>query len=136
MLASRTTRAHLAESDLILSMVFSGGRISASQPVALIGSSAALSVPTLASAWVQRLTTSAGNPAGPRMPYHAVESKPFSPASSIVGTSGKAAERESDVTASARILPLFTAPTAGPSDEKSIGICPPIRSVIAGPPPL
>ena len=29
-----------------------------------------------------------------------------------------------------------SAPTAGPSDENSIGIWPPIRSVIAGPPPL
>src|SRR5207237_6295991 len=89
-----------------------------------------------ASAWVQRATTSCGRPAGPSSPYHAVESKPFRPISSIVGTSGNAAERCSDVTASGRILPLFTAPTAGPSEEKSIGIWPPIRSVIAGPPPL
>src|SRR5205814_9880135 len=73
---------------------------------------------------------------GPSAPYHAVDSKPLLPASSMVGTSGNAAERLSDVTASARILPDFTAPTEGPSDENSIGTCPPIRSVIAGPPPL
>ncbi len=70
------------------------------------------------------------------MPYQAVESKPFSPTSSIVGTSGNAAERCGEVTARGRILPPLTAPTAGPSEVNSIGICPPMRSVIAGPPPL
>src|SRR2546423_15723906 len=79
-----------------------------------------------------RVTTSCERPAGPSKPYQAVESKPFSPTSSIVGTSGNAAERLSEVTASARILPLFTAPTAGPSEEESIGVWPPLRSVIAG----
>src|SRR5258706_13750358 len=104
------------------SVVFAGERISASQPVALMRSIVGLLVPALASACVHLLTTSGGRPAGPRMPYHAVESKPLMPTSSMVGTSGKACERCGDVTAIGRILPVFTAPTAGPSDEKSIGI--------------
>src|SRR5688572_20706035 len=136
MLASFTTRPHFTKSALMRSTVFAGGSISASQPVALILSVTALSCPTFASAWLQRETTSAGNPAGPSTPYQAVESKPFQPTSSIVGTSANAAERVGDVTAIRRMRPLFTAPTAGPSEENSIGIWPPIRSVIAGPPPL
>src|SRR5690349_22578196 len=113
-------------------MVFAGDMISVSQPVALIVSM--VSLPTFASASVQRFTTSGGSPAGPSKPYQAVESNPFNPASSMVGTSGNAAERDIEVTAIGRILPPFTAPTAGPSEENSIGTWPPIRSVIAGPP--
>src|SRR6185503_18159555 len=97
------------------STVLAGDRISASQPVALIRSR--VSLPTFASAPVQRCTTSGGRLAGPSNPYHA-------------------AERVSEVTAIGRILPPLTAPTAGPSEENSIGSWPPIRSVIAGPPPL
>src|SRR5437762_8036107 len=89
-------------------MVFAGERISVSQPVALIWSSTVLSAPALASACVHLLTTSCGRPAGPRMPYQAVESKSLIPTSSIVGTSGNACERRREVTASGRILPLFT----------------------------
>jgi hypothetical protein len=58
MFASFTTLPHLALSALMRSMVCAGVRICASQPVALIGSSAALSAPTFASAAVQRATTS------------------------------------------------------------------------------
>src|SRR6266496_568988 len=93
MFASFTTRPHFTKSALIFSVVCAGERISVSQPVALIWSSTVLSAPALASACVHFVTTSCGRPAGPRMPYHAVESKPLSPTSSIVGTSGNACER-------------------------------------------
>jgi hypothetical protein len=53
------------------------------------------------------------------------ESWPGSPASAIVGTSGRAGERLALVTASARNMPSFTWGAAGGRAVKAIGTWPP-----------
>ena len=59
------------------------------------------------------------------------------PAASLTdGTSGSSGLRPAEVIASARALPAFTGSgTVGRLAKKS-GTCPPIRSTIAGLPPL
>ena len=54
----------------------------------------------------------------------------------MVGTSGSDAERFVPVDPSARSLPDFTCGVAVVAEANTDGICPPSRSLIAGPPPL
>src|SRR5207244_11711175 len=65
--------------------------------------------------------TSVGVPAGAKKANQLLMSNPGTPASSIVGTSGVAAERRVVVTASARSLPERTWGIAGGIPEKNIG---------------
>ncbi|MNS52612.1 hypothetical protein D3C72_853330 [compost metagenome] len=77
-----------------------------------------------------------GVAAGARMPNHVPISKPFRPASSMVGTSGSTLERLAVVTASARSLPALMCGSTGVSVSKDMVTCPPSRSVVSGPLPL
>src|SRR5258705_3363123 len=54
----------------------------------------------------------------------------------MVGTSGGAAGRFGPVDPRARSLPAFTCGVAVVAEANTDGICPPSRSLIAGPPPL
>ena len=79
---------------------------------------------------------SCGSAAGPKMPYHEVTSKPGSPVSATVGTSGSAGERVAVVTASGRSLPALMCGSTGVMVSNDIRIWPPSRSVASGPLPL
>ncbi|MCY1384855.1 hypothetical protein D9M69_731570 [compost metagenome] len=83
-----------------------------------------------------RSTTSLGAAAGASTPNHVPMSNGFRPASSIVGTSGSAAERLFVVTTSARSLPLWMCASTGVTVSNDMSICPPSRSVVSGPLPL
>ena len=62
----------------------------------------------LRSSVLSRAMNSGGVPAGANRPAHESMSKPLTPASSIVGSSGKSAERLIRVSASARSVPALT----------------------------
>src|SRR4051794_10233287 len=66
------------------------------------------------------------------MPCMVSESCSFTPASSNVGTSGSAADRLADVTASPRNVPAFTCGEVGGSALNAIGVCPEMADWIAG----
>src|ERR1043166_8621174 len=82
------------------------------------------------------LTISGGVLAGASPPCQSGTTKPGRPDSATVGISGTAAERLAELTASARKRPLV----ANGNDDGMLANendnCPPIKSVIAGPPPL
>jgi hypothetical protein len=82
------------------------------------------------------LTISAGVPPGAISPNQATVSKPFSPASSTVGSSGTSLERVSVVTASAWMRPALMWPIAGGRLPMNITMLPAIRSVSAMVAPL
>src|SRR5258706_7007133 len=100
-----TTFAHLSVSARMCATNFSGEPPATSAPCA--------SSCSLPSGLCKYLFTSAfslamigaGVPAGARMPNHELASKPGRPDSAIVGTSGSAGARLSEVTATARTLP-------------------------------
>ena len=77
-----------------------------------------------------------GVPFGATNPNHDCTSKPATPASPIVGTSGAEGERCALVTANARSLPAFTCGNAEGMLSNITCTCPPIISVIAGALPL
>jgi hypothetical protein len=56
---------------------------------------------------LSRATTVFGTPAGATMPFQVLASYPGTPASAIVGTSGRASERFVLLTPSARTRPAF-----------------------------
>ena len=58
------------------------------------------------------------------------------PGGMAYGTSGRASERFAPVDPSARSLPDLTCGVAVVAEANTEGICPPSRSLIAGPPPL
>ena len=65
---------------------------------------------------LRRSTMALGVPVGAKSPNQVTTSKPPTPASATVGTSGNAVQRVLLVTASSRTLPLLTCPSAaGPS---------------------
>jgi len=81
-------------------------------------------------------TMSRASPAGPSSPYQVSTSKPLSPDSSMVGTSGTAAERFSPDMASARSRPDCTCGMAGSMALNIMVTWPPSRSAVAGAAPL
>jgi hypothetical protein len=81
-------------------------------------------------------TMSRGVPVGARIPNHDDASKPGTPASAIVGTSGNAGARFVEVTAIARSLPALMCGIAEGRLSNMICTWPPSRSVIAGAEPL
>ena len=80
--------------------------------------------------------TGRGVLAGASMLTHEVTSKPGWPLSMNVGTSGNAADRLAPGTPSPTSLPAFTYCCAVATAVKTSGICPPMTSMIACPPPL
>ena len=82
-----------------------------------------------------RLTISFGVPAGASTPCMVSASCPLMPSSSSVGTSGSAAARLSDVTASARSLPSLISSVAGGIAWNESGVWPATTAWIAGVPP-
>src|SRR6185436_11693875 len=84
----------------------------------------------------KRSSTGCGVPAGARMPHQLVTSKPGTPPSAIVGTSGMAGLRCAPLTPSAFSLPERTCGIICTRLPRFICTCPAITSVIAGPPPL
>ncbi len=87
------------------------------------------------SCWM-RLTMSGGVPAGASRPNHEVASKPLRPpASSMVGTSGIAAERCRLVTASALSLPALICGIDEGRLSNITSMVPPTMSSSAGPEP-
>ena len=74
-------------------------------------------------------------PAGPMTAYHSTTSKPGTPASATVGTSGRYGARRAEVTAIARTAPERTWGSVELALPNMSWICPPARSASAGPPP-
>ncbi len=70
------------------------------------------------------------------MPFQPVASKPVTPASSIVGTSGRPGVRLSAVTAIGRSCPALMPGMAASGSANDSWTSPPISAVTAGPPPL
>ena len=83
-----------------------------------------------------RPTTAPGVAAGTKRPVHDVISKPGTPASIIVGTSGSDGQRWAVVTASGRTLAERIAESAPVAVSIIIDTCPLSTSGIAVPPPL
>lgn len=79
---------------------------------------------------------SAGAPAGTTTTNHDSPATSGYPASVMVGTSGKACDRDLVVTASARSVPSRTMGTAGAIEPNEVGVCPATAEAIARPPPL
>src|SRR5262249_37194906 len=77
-----------------------------------------------------------GTAAGTHKAYQLVTSKPGTPDSAMVGTSGNCATRRAEVTPSARILPLLMYGVDAGTLSNKAAIWPPIKSVSAGAPPL
>ena len=82
-----------------------------------------------------RFTISFGVPAGTSTPCMVSASCPLTPSSSSVGTSGSAAARLSEVTASARSLPSLISAVAGGIAWNESGVCPATTDWIDGLPP-
>ena len=80
--------------------------------------------------------TARGVPAGASSAERCATSKPGSPASAMVGSSGSRFDRVRLVTPSARSVPAATLPCAAGIGANIIEMCPPRRSLIAGPVPL
>ena len=82
-----------------------------------------------------RASTGAGVPAGATTAHHATISVPATPASAMVGTSGRAGLRRCPETASARARPAWICPSGDCSASASAGTCPAARSCSASAPP-
>ena len=85
---------------------------------------------------LMRLMMSGGVPRGATSAHQTLASKPGTPASIMVGTSGSAPERCGPVTASGRNFPALICGMAGTMSENTIWICPATRSVTAWMVPL
>ena len=81
-------------------------------------------------------TIARGVAAGARRPYHVFSSKPLTPASIAVGTSGMEARRVLLDTASALARPAFVCGSTMIGGPKYMWICPPIRSTMTCVEPL
>jgi hypothetical protein len=81
-------------------------------------------------------TISFGVLAGAKSPYHCTTSKPGTPLSAIVGSSGKSGDRFLPVTARPRSLPDLMCPLAATRLGNIIWVVPASVSVTAGPDPL
>ena len=81
-------------------------------------------------------TIAAGVVAGTITPVQLVIVSCGNPSSAVVGTSGSSGWRSLLVTASARSLPLFTCGSDSGKFDTMRSICPPMRSVSDGVPPL
>src|SRR5262249_7239554 len=80
--------------------------------------------------------TAVGVRAGATRPNQVFASKPWYPASAMVGTSGNDPTRLDDVTARARRVPPLICASAEGTEAMNDWICPPMRSVIAWADPL
>ena len=85
---------------------------------------------------LSRSIVAAGVAAGTTTPCQVIASKPGTPASEIVGSSGTVAERCAPVTASARSLPALIYGIAEAEVANISWACPAITSVSAGCAPL
>lgn len=93
-------------------------------------------VERLADGLIERGDDLRGVPAGATRPCQVVASKPGSPASSMVGTSGRLGVRLSVVTASARTWPFLRNPITPDVVANIIWSCPAMTSSSAGADPL
>src|SRR5688500_10669816 len=133
---TRITSAHFFTSARIHAANSSGELATTSAPWAVRLSRTCGLLRMRATSLCRRPTISRGVPAGASRPFQPTASKPFSPDSSRVGTSGRIASRARLVTASALMRPERTCGSSGGTLSNMIGICPAIRSAIAGAPPL
>src|SRR5688572_10607384 len=131
-----TTSAHFLTSARIQAANCSGELPTMSAPCEVSWSRTSGIRRTRTTSVFRRATISRDVPAGARSPFHPTASKSLSPSSCSVGTSGRTAMRARLVTASAWILPARTCGRSGGTLSNIIGICPAIRSAIAGAPPL
>ena len=83
-----------------------------------------------------RETIAGGVPAGASRPISGAKSKPGTPSSAMVGTSGACGERRGTLIASSFTLPAFTCASIAGSAEKSIDTWPPRSAGTACPMPL
>src|SRR5688572_18222617 len=131
-----TTSAHFFTSARIQAENSSGELPTMSAPCAVSWSRTSGARSTRTTSEFRRKTISRGVPAGASRPFQPTASKSLSPSSCSVGTSGSTPMRARLVTASAWIFPERTCGRSGGTLSNIIGICPAMRSAIAGAPPL
>ena len=127
--------AHFAFSATTCRARSSGVPATATAPCAISISRSSGSSSACRMAALSLSITAGGVPAGAKMPSHALTSKPGTPDSAIVGSSGAPGKRRAVDTARPRTLPPFASGYA--FGITSIIICtwPAIRSVAAAAPP-
>jgi tripartite-type tricarboxylate transporter receptor subunit TctC len=91
---------------------------------------------TLTASALSRAITARGVFDGAMKPFHGVWSKPGTPDSAMVGTSGAAEERVAEVTAMARTLPERTCGRIDTMVTNASWTWPAINAMLPGPPPL
>ncbi|MCE2949311.1 MAG: hypothetical protein LXA50_19875 [Betaproteobacteria bacterium] len=114
----------------------SGVLVSTSSPVSAMRLRMSGSFITRFSVWLSQVTIGRGRAAGPKMPYQVSYSYFGTPASAMVGISGKAGERLRPDMPSGRSLPARRCPDAAGSVAIIICTWPPMVSASAGPAPL
>src|SRR6516165_9457661 len=133
--ASWITFAHFGMSALIRALNSSGLTAEGSYPIASIFSLRSGEATARAISRYKRSTISRGVPAGAQTHCGASCTWPGTPASSIVGTSGRIATRFVLVTASARSRPSLICADADGSVANATGVWPPTTDCTIGPPP-
>ncbi len=130
--AAVTARAPRSLSDAISAANRAASPVQTCPPMRVIcAATSALSVMATISR-ESRSRIAAGIPAGAITPNQIIISKPGTPASSIVGTSGSAGCRSRADTASGLALPDWMCGTMVPTPSKMIGTSPARKAVITG----
>src|SRR6516162_933746 len=133
--ASWITFAHFGMSALVRALNSSGGTAEGSYPIAAIFSLRSGDATARAISRYKRSMISRDVPAGAQTHCGASCTWPGTPASSIVGTSGRIAIRFVLVTASARSRPSLICADADGSVANATGVWPPTTDCTIGPPP-
>src|SRR5207249_3240525 len=134
--ASLTTFAHLTVSEAMKRPNSSGLICAASPPSVSKRFFVSAEARITESSRCSRSMTGRGVPAGATMPHQLVASYPGTPASEIVGTSGRAGTRAALPTPSGFKRPERMWGSVWMSEPMAIWVLPAITSIIAGPPPL